>query len=88
MPKHNPDKLSIIYDKKQKDFVIKFPRKCDLHLIMNHILKDVFLWDPKKMLNWEKYQYNEFNLTEELEKRGYDLKTLKFSIELKSDISK
>jgi hypothetical protein len=32
MPKRNENKLSVIYDKKQRDFVVKYPRKCDERL--------------------------------------------------------
>jgi hypothetical protein len=79
----NDKKLSLIYDKKQKDFVVKYPRSCDGALVMNHICDDILKYTINK-----KYPYN-FDVTnfkKELENRGYDLTTLKFSIELKKDI--
>ncbi len=83
MGKHNERKLSLIYDKRQKDFVVKYPLRCDGSLIMHKLIGDVLEWDANKMLKHDRYSYKIFNLKDELEKRGYDLSTLKFSIELK-----
>lgn len=82
MGRHNPDKLSLIWDKKQKDFVIKYPRKCDGMLIFHKICSDVLEWDMEKNRKYEDYCFKKFNLKDELEKRGYDITTLRFSIEL------
>jgi len=86
MGKHNIDKLSLIWDKRQKDFVFKYPRRCDGALIVHHIcgdvLKHVMPGEKKPPFNFEK-----FNLVEELERRGYDTTTIKFSIELKAENS-
>ena len=78
----NDKKLSLIYDKRQKDFVVKYPLRCDGALILNHICGDVLKYNISKDYP---YNFDKFNLKEELEKRGYDLSTLKFSIELKKD---
>lgn len=49
--------------------------RCDRALVMNTLCCD--------QLNWK--SESEPSLIEELEKRGYDLDTLKFSIERKAD---
>jgi hypothetical protein len=79
----NENKLSLIYDKRQNDFVTKFPRSCDGALIMHTLLSDILRYSWEKEYKQQKPAYNVFNLKEELESRGYDLTTLKFSIELK-----
>ena len=81
MAKHSANKLSIIFDKRQKDFVVKYPRRCDGALIINHICGDVLkhVMPSKKM---PPFNFESFNLAEELDRRGYDTTTLRFSIEL------
>jgi hypothetical protein len=83
MPTYNESKLSLIYDKRQKDFVVKYPRRCDGALLLNKIVGDMLLWDFNKTITKEHPNYRVENLKDELESRGYDLTTLKFSIELK-----
>ena len=85
MPKHNERKLSVIWDKRQKDFVVKFPRSCDGALAIHHMLKDTLEWRLPDKNNKLEYPFNweETNFIKELKKRGYDPTTLKFSIELK-----
>ena len=82
MAKHNENKLSVIYDKRQKDFVVKYPRKCDgalaLHTLLGDQLLHVMPSDKKPP-----YNFKVSNFKEELKKRGYDLETLKFSVVLK-----
>lgn len=85
MAKRNQNKLSLTYDKRQKDFVVNYPRKPDGYLILYHLLNDILRFDLNKSLNKDKSPYNIYNFKKELEDRGYDLKTLKFSIELKTD---
>lgn len=82
MGKYNEKKLSVIFDKRQKDFVVKYPRKCDGSLALFHLLNDQMRFELTK---WHTSQipYETYNFKEDLEKRGYDLSTLKFSIELK-----
>ncbi len=80
----NLDKLSIIWDKRQKDFVVKYPRSCDGALILNTICDDVLKFNISKDCP---YNFDNFNLVKELEERGYDLTTLKFSVELKKENS-
>ncbi len=82
MPKHNPNKLTYSYSKREEDFLCHYPRKCDWAL-MFHLFWDILEWDFTK----HTYPpYERFNVIKELEKRWYDLKTLKFSIELKNNL--
>jgi len=85
MPKHNERKLSLIWDKRQKDFIVKYPLRCDGALIMSAIVSDNLKWCLPDDADNKSYPYNwkKENIKDELEKRGYDLTTLKFSIELK-----
>jgi len=85
MPKYNENKLSVIYDKRQKDFVVKYPRRCDGALAMHHLVNNILEWRlPTKESGWNyPYNWEETNFMKELERRGYDTSTLKFSIELK-----
>jgi predicted metal-dependent phosphotriesterase family hydrolase len=80
----NPNKLSVIYDKKQKDFVVKYPRSCDGSLAIHHLCGNILKYKlPDKETNYPNNWVSE-NFIEELERRGYDTSTLKFSIELKA----
>ena len=86
MGRYNVDKLSVIWDKRQRDFVYKFPRRCDGALIIGHICGDIL----KHVMPSEKelpFNFKTFCLTDELERRGYDLTTLRFSVELKKENS-
>lgn len=85
MARHNERKLSLIWDKRQKDFIVKYPRRCDGALIINTIVGDILKWSFYKEHKRESPAFDVFNLKEELEERGYDLTTLKFSIELKKE---
>lgn len=87
MGNYRKDKLTLSYNKGKKDFIVAYPRKCDGNLILNKILGDVLEWGgiseegrQRGYLNYERC-----NLKEELDKRGYDITTLKFSIELKKE---
>lgn len=82
MPKYNQNKLSFSYSKQQKDFLCRYPRKCDWNL-MFYLFWDILQYDFEK----KTYpNYTIFNVKKELEKRWYDLSTLKFSIELKNNL--
>lgn len=85
MAKHNENKLSVIYDKRQKDFVVKYPRRCDGILAMHHLVNDKLEWRFPTKDNDLQYPHNYemTNFIKELERRGYDTSTLKFSIKLK-----
>jgi hypothetical protein len=82
MAKYNKKKLSVIFDKRKNDFVVKYPRSCDGALAINHLVNDTL--EYRIALKEKEYPYNfeVTNFIKELENRGYDIKTLKFSIEL------
>ncbi len=77
------NKLSLIYDKRQKDYVVKYPRRCDGALVMCHLINNILEWRIPSEKNQPPYNFEATNFIQELERRGYDSKTLKFSIELK-----
>lgn len=77
------EKLSIIYDKRQKDFVVKYPKRCDGALALHHLIGDKLVYKLPDENTRYPYNWIKENFVEELEKRGYDTKTIKFSIELK-----
>ena len=81
----NKKKLSLIYDKRQKDFIVKYPRRCDGNMVLNTLLGNILrcVVPSEKSLP---YNFNVFNFRDELEKRGYDVKTLKFSVIKKEDM--
>lgn len=83
MPKYNKNKLSLIWDKRQTDFIVKYPNNCDGSLIIHHFLNDTLEWRLKSDIYPEPFNFEITNFIKELEERGYDPKTLKFSIELK-----
>ena len=83
MAKYNEKKLSVIYDKRQNDFVVKYPRSCDGALAIHHLVSDTLEYRiPSKEKEYP-HNFEVTNFIKELEKRGYDTETLKFSIELK-----
>lgn len=83
MEKYNKRKLSVIYDKRQKDYVVKYPRRCDGALVIHHLVGDILKYKIPDEENKYPYNWIKDNFIEELEKRGYDITTFKFSIELK-----
>lgn len=62
------------WSKKERDFVVEFPNGPDGHML-NHYLFTLKP-EPSQLRPLEKTK----TLPEELEARGYDLSTLKFSI--------
>lgn len=85
MGKYNVNKLSVIYDKRQKDFVFKYPRRSDGALAINHICHDRLLFRLEDAEHKRPLNYETFNFVKELEDRGYDITTLRSSIELKKE---
>jgi len=82
----NKNKLSLIWDKKQKDFVVKYPRNCDGSLVLYHLLTDVPHYSIEKEFKKD-FPYREwYNFKKDLEERGYDIKTLRFEVTLKEKI--
>lgn len=69
--------LKARWSKKQKDIIYSFPRKCDgayLNRIFTQKNENDFINNPPLVLPTSLY--------EELERRGYDLTTLKFEVRL------
>ncbi len=83
MPKRNENKLSLIYDKKQQDFLVRYPRKCDGALVIHHLVGNILTYKFPDKETIYPYNWVSENFIKELENRGYDITTLKFSIELK-----
>ncbi len=81
----NSNTLKIKWSKKENDFMIYYPRRCDGHLIQAHLLGDVLRWGGIDGIEKGWKNYIPFNLIEELKTRGYDLTTFKFEIKLKED---
>lgn len=70
------NKLLCRWDKTENDLKFWFPRKCDGSLLNHHLCgKRV---EPL-MMNDYKWIHS---FTDELEKRGYDITTLRFEIDL------
>ena len=65
-------KLRFRWSKREKDFLISFPNKPDGHLVHGF---------------FEGYMSGQ-DFLKELEKRGYDLTTLKFEVTRKEDVPK
>jgi hypothetical protein len=77
------EKLSLIWDGRTKDFVATAPNGQDRHLVFYHMLTDNLKFSLEKDLKRVSPAYDVYNFMKDLEDRGYDLKTLKFSIEKK-----
>lgn len=73
--------LSARWNKRQKDILYWFPHKCDGGML-NHYLTGK-RYNPCPLHGAPKW---ENSLIEELEARGYDITTLKFSIQLKEEV--
>lgn len=68
-----PDKLVVFWSKREQDFLIRFPTKPD-----GHLAHYVFNCEhPRPNGEWTP------SFVAELERRGYDTKTLRFSVERK-----
>lgn len=77
--------LKVKWSKREKDFMVYYPRRCDGALIQHKLFCQQMLFDFDK-LNTNQMPYRmEDNFIEELEKRGYDKTTLKFEIKLKEN---
>ena len=72
--------LKVRYSKREKDLLIEYPRRCDGSLMYYHLCCE----HPHYNFGMKDKLYEmEKSLVKELEERGYDIKTLKFSIKLK-----
>ena len=75
--------LSVKWSKRHNDFMINYPRSSDGRLIADALLSDQLRYCISDKDRPYPHNYTVENLKKELEERGYDLTTLKFSIKLK-----
>lgn len=73
-------KATYKYDNRNKDFVASAQNAQDRYLLF-YLFGNILTFDLAKY--GREIPYDTFNIKDELEKRGYDLKTIKFSIEKK-----
>lgn len=72
MPKRDPNTLSMSWSKREKDLLINYPSKPDGHLLHVRLNAPRF------------YGHEELpSFVQELEARGYDITTLRFSVKRK-----
>lgn len=89
--------LKIFYSKKEQDFVVQYPagKSTGGYVITQIISKRTIsrlktmgtkdLWNSEKVLySSGDYNFIEHDFIKEMENRGFDIKTLKFSIKLDS----
>ncbi len=74
--------LLVRWDEKQQDFKVWFPNKCDGGFIMGVFCNNQICEDCRKKIKFAGASRE--TLIEELESRGYDPKTLRFTIKKKS----
>lgn len=75
-------KLTLKWSKRENDFIVHYPRRADGNLTLNSIVGDQLIYNVTKRIEGNPFPFDSYNFKDELEKRGYDLKTLKFSIEI------
>lgn len=93
-------KLRVTWSKKEKDFVIHYPRSADGHYIHSFLLSKVLISRLKKdkidqtnknytfhdNASWNtNFALYNFDWIKELGERGYDLTTLKFEVTISKD---
>lgn len=76
-------RLIVRWDKRQRDFVIHYPRKCDGHLANNRIFSE-WVTTGGTAETWLECKF-EPSFADELKARGYDMTTLRFEIKLKME---
>lgn len=69
-------KLTMFWSKRERDFVYKYPSRPDGHLV--HYVFSVGRWNDAR-------RAVDLSFIQELEARGYDTKTLRFSVERKPE---
>ena len=77
-------KATYKYDGRNKDFVATAQNSQDRNLLF-YLFGNILRFNLTKYGSKKEMPFDTFNIKEELEKRGYDLKTLKFSIEKKDE---
>lgn len=71
--KDKDNTLAAKWSKKENDIMIYYPNKCDGALLNNH------LFHPRDSISCHPF-------IKELERRGYDITTLKFSVKKKKEL--
>lgn len=78
--------LKIRWSKRENDFIIQYPRRCDGAFLDTKLFSRKLIYDYLKYIKGDPRPYNEeVDFIEELERRGYDKTTLRFEIKLKTD---
>lgn len=72
------DKLVVFWSKREGDFLIRYPSGPDGHLACRHFCSERQRWD----YNTRQVVFDR-SFVAELEARGYDTKTLRFSVRRK-----
>jgi len=75
-------KATYRYDGRNKDFVARAQNAQDVSLLF-YLFGNILRFDLTKYSKGKEMPFDTFNIKEELEARGYDLKTLKFTIDKK-----
>jgi hypothetical protein len=92
MGKRDERILKVYWSKKENDFLIQYPRRCDgsfiqFKLFYRQMIFDLIKYNTETKSNSRILPYEkEEDFIEELEKRGYDKTTMKFEIRLKDDV--
>ena len=68
------DKLVVFWSKREKDFLIRYPRSCDGHFA-------AYLFTAERPRGHGATLTFDKSAIADLEERGYDTKTLRFSVE-------
>ena len=80
------DKIVLKYSKRENDIVCSAPCSPDARLAISTICNDKLSYSISKQVQTPKEPYYIENFMQELIKRGYDIKTIKFSVKkLKTD---
>ena len=74
------EKLSLIWDRREKGFVAKGEDRRDQNLLFYHLLTNNLKFSIHKEYP---NNYDVYNFIDDLEDRGYDIQTLRFTIEKK-----
>ena len=88
MGKRNERTLKVYWSKKENDFMVQYPRKCDGSLIQfklfhQNMIFDLIKYNTETCYDRQILPYKmELDLIKELVKRGYDKTSLKFEIKL------
>jgi hypothetical protein len=76
----NHNKLVVFWSKRERDFLIRFPRSCD-----GHLAHYVFAGERQRITYGEEREREgpvvwDPSFVQDLEKRGYDTTTLRFEV--------